>query len=115
VRATGPNAATRQLVYERDGFSCCHCGDADGPFQVHHRRPRGLGGSRREDTNSPSNLLLVCERSHREIESKRDVSRAFGFLVRQGDDPATVPVRTVNGWVLLNADGSLQAYREAAS
>jgi 5-methylcytosine-specific restriction protein A len=115
VRATGPTAKVRALVYERDGYSCRRCGDVDGPYALHHRRPRAAGGSRREDTNLPSNLLLLCEQCHLDVESKRDVSRAFGFLVRQGDDPATVPVRTVNGWVLLHADGSLQAYREAAS
>jgi len=92
TRRTGPSAAVRDEVYERAGYRCERCGDADGPFEVHHRRPRGMGGSRREDTNSPANLLLLCTRCHLWTESNRATALERGYLVPQGQDPATVPV-----------------------
>jgi hypothetical protein len=39
----------------------------------------------------------------------------MGWLVRQGHDPASVPmVRFGSDWVLLNNDGKTTAYKEGA-
>lgn len=115
ARYTGPDARTRGLCYERDSYCCQWCGNLDcGPLQLQHRRARGMGGSRLADTNSATNLVTVGEICHDYIERKRDVARSFGFNVRQGQDPATVPIRLVGGWVLLQADGSTQASAEAS-
>ena len=58
---------------------------------VHHRRPRGQGGS-----NDPANLLHLCGSGttgcHGYIESNRTVARANGWLLEFGQDPRIVPV-----------------------
>jgi 5-methylcytosine-specific restriction protein A len=92
VRRTGPTAATRDAVYERAGFACERCGRTDGPFAVHHRRPRAMGGSRLADTNALPNLLLLDDDCHRYVEANREEALAHGYLVPQGKDPAAVPV-----------------------
>lgn len=104
-RATGPTPAVRDLVYSRAQYRCEVCGDSTGPFQVHHRRARGMGGTRRLDTNSPTNLLLLCEYDHAAIESFRDLARAEGRLVSQFHDPAEIPVRLGRAWHYLTVDG----------
>lgn len=104
-RATGPSAAARDAVYARAQYRCEVCGDSTGPFQLHHRRARGMGGTRRIDTNSPANLLLLCSYDHRAIESFRDLARAEGRLVSQHHDPAEVHVRLGRTWQYLTADG----------
>lgn len=58
-----------------------------------------MGGSRREDTNTLAALLLLCEPCHFHVESHREEALRLGYLVRQGVDPATVPVvRACSPW-----------------
>jgi 5-methylcytosine-specific restriction enzyme A len=57
---TGFDPATRNVILGRAGFVgpwvCCErCGDWNATVQCHHRRPRGMGGSRAADTNLASN------------------------------------------------------------
>jgi hypothetical protein len=63
---------------------------------LHHRRPRGMGGTRRADTHTAANLLLVCGSGvtgcHAYAESHRELAYERGWLVRQGDDPARTPL-----------------------
>lgn len=120
-RDTGPTPAQRTLVAERAAYACEVCGrrlhDGNGwtaAHSFHHRQARGAGGSSRPETNSPTNLLLVCgtgtTHCHGFIESHRALAEADGWLVRHGIDPADVPV-TVDRCgepVLLTADGDYQ-------
>lgn len=103
---TGPDARIRQLVMERDGFQCVKCGNVVSGepgvgFSVHHRAPRGMGGSKHPSINMPSNLLLLCGSGttgcHHEIESNRAAARDDGFLLWRSQNPAEVPV-TVAIW-----------------
>ena len=103
---TGPSPKTREIVYRRALFACERCGGNPYGGAVHHRRPRGLGGSKRGDTNSPANLACLCNDCHLVIESHRTMAHASGWLVRQGKHPSSVPVLTVRGWVLLTDEGA---------
>ena len=87
MRRTGPNQATRNIVYGRDQMRCQLEGCPDGPHQIQHRRARGMGGSTAEDVNSPANLVLLCEACHRHVEAHPEGALATGFRVRQGKDP----------------------------
>jgi 5-methylcytosine-specific restriction protein A len=116
--STGPTKKTVQIVKDRAANHCERCGHnvEDRPAAVHHRRPRGMGGSRRPDTNSPCNLLLLCDPCHLTVESSRQISRERGWLVRQEHDPATRPVWLAGrGWSFLTPDGDVvPAERSAA-
>ena len=68
---------------------------------IHHRRARGAGGTRRPDTNLPSNALYVCDACHRRIESQRTEALAAGWLVPQNGLPAAVPVMYRGQWTQL--------------
>lgn len=50
-----------------------------GPLQVHHRTPRGSGGSRE---SLP--LATLCLTHHVWIEANREDARTLGLLVRRG-------------------------------
>lgn len=90
---------------ERSGGDCELCG-LQIASQIHHRRPRASGGSRREDTNSAANLLHVCLTCHAHIESGRTSALVFGLLLTQQQDPASEPVQLRGVWVWLLPDGS---------
>lgn len=115
---TGPTAKTVQIVKDRAGNHCERCGHnvEERPAAVHHRRPRGMGGTNRPGTNSPSNLLLLCDPCHLTVESSREISREQGWLVRQAHDPEECSVWLAGkGRVYLNPDGStVPATRSAA-
>lgn len=49
-----------------------------GPLQVHHRTPRGSGGSR-----EALPLMTVCFTHHVWIEANREEARTLGLLVRR--------------------------------
>lgn len=102
-RGTGPSTRTKQLVADRAGYCCEICGLSlhDGtywaePHSFHHRRPRGMGGTRDQASNTPANLLLLCGTGttgcHGRIERDRSTAYVFGWLVTQGTDPVLTPV-----------------------
>lgn len=116
-RNTDPPPATTALVHTRDG-SCVRCGTpghaAWPPHAQHHRRPRGAGGTRRDSSNSPENLILLCARCHAWVESHRNLARADGYLVEQAQDPALVPLVWHGRQSFLRADGTVVPWGTAA-
>lgn len=76
----------------------------------HHRRPRGMGGTKRVDVDSLAALVNTCgdgvSGCHGYIESNRAVAFERGLLVpNQGTDevtdPALVPLVLPSGRVVL--------------
>ena len=103
----------RRVVYERAGFRCesCAVGLTPDKRHLHHRRPRGMGGSTDEATNRASNLIAICPDCHWLVEHNRLVALEHGLLVRQGADPARVPMlRAEGGLVLLDDAGGTQPW-----
>ena len=60
----------RKLIEQRDGH-CYHCGTTEG-LQVHHRKNRGMGGSKLLDT--PDNLIQVCAACNFYMESDAEMA-----------------------------------------
>lgn len=119
-RDTGPTKVQRYEVILRAGARCEVCGvdlSDDRDYSIHHRQPRGMGGSRYE-SNGPERLLLLCgsatspDGCHQLVESQRALAYANGWLVRKPTDPADVPVELWHGRRLLTADGR---YEEPAA
>lgn len=113
---TAATEAVRTTVLERDLYRCVSCGTYVGPFgdfSIHHRRPRGMGGTKRPESNLPGNLLLLCGSGttgcHGWVESHRAEARDKGFLVWQSQDPETVPVETYCGSYYFRNDGTKEA------
>jgi hypothetical protein len=74
-----------------------------------------MGGSRSTDTNGVANCVLLCIYCHAHIEKQREASLFAGWLVRQGHDPATVPVfRYGSEWVLLDDYGYVTQLMEGS-
>lgn len=72
----------------------------------HHRRPRGMGGSKAADTHTAAALVLTCGHGtvgcHWYAEDHREWAFARGLLVPQRTDglptdPATVPLTLASG------------------
>lgn len=81
----------------------------DEASQAHHRRPRGLGGSKNPATGQASNGLMVCLSCHNHLETaERAEARDRGWIVRQGSDPREVPVFRYGRWVLLDDEGGIR-------
>lgn len=104
---TGFSKPVRDIITRRANGACERCGLAAPAYQIHHRRPRGIGGSKRHDTNQASNALFVCVACHCAIESDRSLSLENGWLVRQGQEPFLVPVFRRGEWVRLYDDGTV--------
>lgn len=111
MRNTGPDVATREVVINRALMTCEKCSAAVSQWssQLHHRQPRGAGGCRDPEVNSPANLLLLCRSCHAWIESNRTTSYEQGWLVRRGHDPAKSPVWLAGrGFVFLDQHGDVE-------
>lgn len=79
----------------------------DEASQLHHRRPRGAGGSRDPRTGQASNGYALCLPCHNHIERNRTEARDRGWIVRQSADPRQVPVFRYGRWVLLDDEGGV--------
>jgi 5-methylcytosine-specific restriction enzyme A len=120
-RDTGPTPGQRALLLDRACGCCEICGrllytfDGIGwlaPHSIHHRQPRGMGGTSRPEINSPANLLLLCGDAttpggcHEHVESNRARAYENGWLVRASADPAEVVVLLEGSdWYRLTGDG----------
>ena len=74
-------------------------------YEIHHRRPRGMGGSKRASTRNAANGLMLHTACHLTAEKYRSVSYEHGWLVRQAFEPSGVPVKMHDGWWLLGTEG----------
>lgn len=108
AKKTGPNNETRDAIYRRAFFECEFCGTESFSFgiSIHHRKPRGMGGTKKKEINDPSNLLLLCGSGttgcHGWIESHREQAYEMGLLVKQSDNPVEILImdRSGNKWKL---------------
>lgn len=103
----------REQIKNRAHGTCEVCGfTISYNAQIHHRKPRGMGGTKSEQSGSMSNGLFVHPKCHAQIESDRNKAMSMGFLMYQGDDPSNVPVKLWYGWHYLNNDGSVTQYQK---
>lgn len=105
--------AVRDIIADRSGGLCEVCG-VDAGVQFHHRRPRGMGGTKRVSSASASNGLHVCGACHRLIESYRTVAKMLGWLVPTAADPTSRSVLYRGRWARLGDDGGVEYERSAA-
>jgi len=113
---SGPDRGTRQLVMERDDWTCAFCGNPirEGQdYSLQHRKARGSGGTVDPTINSPANLVLVCgsatTKCHFFLESRKAEAEEIGFVISKNSavDPAAVRiVHALYGVVLLLDDGT---------
>lgn len=114
---------TVTVTLDRDDYRCALCGAASAhgergwDWSLQHRMARGAGGSRRWQTWSPANALVLCGSAttgcHHEVEHERsDAHREAGLWLRHEyrdgalRDPAEYPVtHAVHGRVLLDHVG----------
>lgn len=111
------SAGIVQLAVDRDLRCCAWCaaklvGDR-GPmpwqWQVHHRWPRGSGGTSEPFVARVSNAIPLHGECHFVIEREmRDEATRMGFIIRHGiRQPPAVPIRhAVHGFVTLDDTGS---------
>lgn len=110
---TGFSLFVRELIWCRDQGCCARCGQGlsrprSDTYDMHHRRPRGSGGTTVRWVNLPANGVLLCTRCHALVEAYRNEARDEGYLVRLNGrlTASEVPLKhALHGWVLLHDDG----------
>jgi 5-methylcytosine-specific restriction protein A len=82
-------------------------------FDAHHRRPKGIGGTYREDTDTAANLLALDPEVHNgapwSVHQLPSWSRPRGYLLRQHVEEATLEPLLYRGrtWMILDVEGSM--------
>lgn len=95
---------TRKAVVQRANARCEVCG-LTGASQIHHRKPRGMGGSGRREVRSAANAIYVHAACHRRIEANRTKAYLLGHLVHAWQQSESTAIRLWDGWFLLTSDG----------
>ncbi len=120
---TGFPRKVRDAVKARSDGRCEYCGcPLDGiAASMHHRRPRGMGGTKDPRANGAANALVLCGTGttgcHGRFEYARGLALAKGVLVsRYADDPADVPFTDAMGatWKLDHQGGKLVISKRGA-
>lgn len=80
-------------------------------LQAHHRRPRGMGGTRRQSSRFAANGLMTCPWCHSFLETgERGQARELGFIVSQFAEPSDVELfYRHERYALLDNDGNVVA------
>jgi 5-methylcytosine-specific restriction protein A len=103
---TGFSAKVRDLIRERAGGLCEYCSVERGT-EIHHRRPRAMGGTNQASTNEASNGLLLCSGCHRWAESHRADALLMGVLLLQIQNPRRSAVKYRGAYLFLDDAGNL--------
>jgi len=69
-----------------------------------------MGGSKDPACGTAANGIWVHPSCHERIERSRKDAYENGWLVHQGHDPAQVPLKRWNSWVLLMEDGTMRLF-----
>ena len=89
----------RQLVQGRAFGRCERCLKPTLSGHHHHRRPKGLGGSRLPDRHDVANLVWLCPEDHRWAHANPRAAAESGFIVPRssGRHPLEVPITNLAG------------------
>ena len=83
---------SHELIYERDGHRCPHCGHR--ATSVQHRINRQMGGSKNTLRHAPSNLLAFCWLGNTQMESNTETAQQaleFGWKLPSNAVPSEHP------------------------
>lgn len=91
--------ANRQLVQGRAFGRCERCHRPAIVAHLHHRRPKGMGGSSAPDRHAVSALVQLCPGCHDWAHDHPADAAVTGFMVPRssGLSPSEVPIRDLSG------------------
>jgi hypothetical protein len=106
-KAVGVSPDIAAVVAARDWWSCVHCGkniagsERGTDWSIHHRIPRGMGGTKDPRINAPANLLVLCGSGTTGCqglaERCREMARERGLILSRSQNPDEVPVEVCIG------------------
>lgn len=105
----------KHIVNERDQGSCVKC--QAGATDIHHRTPRGMGGTSDPEINyGLAGLVSLCRPCHGHVHANPAESYKNGLLVHSWEDPAACPITLANETVVIHlaADGTVRKYQQQA-
>jgi 5-methylcytosine-specific restriction protein A len=111
----------RAVALARSRSLCEHCGQPlDDAWELHHRRPGGMGGTRRPGQQEPSNVLALISWHHnmdpRSVHALGPRHEGGWLLSTHVTDPASVPVlHHGRRLVLLNDEGGVTPWNTGAA
>lgn len=96
----------KKMLKKRDPY-CVHCGE-DADLVIHHRKNRGMGGSKLLDHYQ--NLLMVCQDYNFKMESQpttAEDARRWGHKLESWQDFSEPVLDRCNGlWYQLEQNGT---------
>lgn len=106
-------ADVRKDILERDDGRCLRCGGLAA--DIHHRRPRGRGGTSDDAISfGPANLVALCRKDHELVHTRpRDAGYPSGLLVHSWENPEKVPVILGGVTIWLRPDGTTEREEDA--
>lgn len=98
--ADGAWEYVKRVVKHRDKSKCVLCGRVKNELDVHHRKPKQMGGSDALTTYGLANLVSLCRNHHSWVHAHPADAMELGLLLSQSADPEQEPV-LVHGMQLV--------------
>lgn len=114
-KTDNPSKKTCDMVDRRDGYRCVRCGRSLYAVSGsrHHRMLRKQAP--KSIKHNVENLILLCGSGdtgcHGYVHANPAESYGKGWMVKSYEIPASKPLLTFHGWVLLHHDGTMTPYR----
>ena len=90
AKAVVANAAwerAKRIVRSRDQERCHKCGRRNSNLDVHHRKPKQMGGADAKTTYGLANLVSLCRDCHSWVHQHPEEAMSVGLLLSQSAEP----------------------------
>lgn len=98
--------SAKKLAAARDNDKCMRC--AGPAVDVHHRKPRGMGGTSDPARNTGlANLVCLCRPCHDYVHANPAWAYEAGWLVHGWNDPYDIGICQDGRMLFLDDDGGV--------
>lgn len=102
----------KREVRRRDGSTCWRCRKQGDGLDVHHRKPKQMGGAGTATEFGLANLVSLCRDCHSWVHANPSEAMLTGLLLSQSSTPEREPITVAGRTRWLTSTGRITTTQE---